>query len=221
MKETKSKWEPVTRIMDGINPIELGRYASYWYHKTPRRILHCLSYYKFAAKMIGHDKKVLDVGCNEGLGTYLIAKECGYAMGVDFDEEAIATAKKNYTGPFINFTCEDIIAKKPTDLWDAAVSFDVIEHITEEHTDGFMTAISSHLKEEGAVVIGTPSEISQTFASEISRRGNINVYSPQRFEALMQNYFDEVFLFAANDEVVHTGYLPLAHYLIALCCKKK
>jgi hypothetical protein len=33
----------------------------------------------------------------------------------------------------------------------------------------------------------------------------------------MQQYFDHVFMFSMNDEVVHTGYFPMAQYLFALC----
>jgi hypothetical protein len=29
------------------------------------------------------------------------------------------------------------------------------------------------------------------------------------------------FLFSMNDEVVHTGFAPVAHYLFAVCCQKK
>ena len=30
-----------------------------------------------------------------------------------------------------------------------------------------------------------------------------------------------LFSFSMNDEVVHTGFLPMAHYLIALCCEPR
>ena len=36
------------------------------------------------------------------------------------------------------------------------------------------------------------------------------------FKRFMQRYFHNVFLFSMNDEVVHTGFYPMAHYLIAL-----
>ena len=53
MKETKSNWECVTQeLMQDTPEINLGRYASHWFYKTPRRVLHSISYYKFAAKMI-------------------------------------------------------------------------------------------------------------------------------------------------------------------------
>jgi len=34
---------------------------------------------------------------------------------------------------------------------------------------------------------------------------------------VMERHFENVFLFSMNDEVVHTGFTPLAHYLFALC----
>jgi hypothetical protein len=37
----------------------------------------------------------------------------------------------------------------------------------------------------------------------------------------MERYFHAVFLFSMNDEVVHTGFAPMAHYLIAVCTGKR
>ena len=221
MEETKSNWNCVAEYMDGQEEIKLGRYASYWYLKTPGRFLHHLSYYKFAAKLIGSGKKVLDIGCNEGTGTWLIAKECGYAQGVDFDEEAINVARKNFVSDQIAFTSKNVLELPAKEEWDAIVNFDVIEHIMPENADLFVKNISDNLKPSGIAVVGTPSLISQEFASEISKRGHVNIYSHQRLEEQMRKFFDIVFIFAANDEVVHTGYLPLAHYFIAVGCKKK
>lgn len=221
MEETKSNWNCVTEYMDKQRPIDLGRYVSYWFHKSPRRMLHSLSYYKFAAKLAGKSKKTLDVGCNEGLGSWVLAKECGYCRGVDFDAEAISFAKRNFQSEIIDFTNDDILSLPGKEEWDAVVSFDVIEHIVPHHAPQFLSNIAAHLKPEGLVIIGTPSLISQQYASEISKKGHINVYSPERLESEMKEHFTFVFMFAANDEIIHTGYLPLAHYLICVGCKKK
>ncbi|HSX13982.1 MAG TPA: class I SAM-dependent methyltransferase [Chlamydiales bacterium] len=221
MKETKSNWACVADVMKQQPEIAFGRYVSYCYYKTPRRILHSISYYKFAAKLIGKEKRVLDVGCNEGIGTWVLAKECGFAKGVDFDAQAIETAKSNFPYPNIQFSAGDIFEGNPNEPWDAVLNFDVIEHIYPEHAEQFMGKLKSHVSDTGLVVIGTPSLVSQQFASEIAKKGHVNVYSPQRLEEMMARHFEFVFLFAANDEVVHTGYLPLAHYLIAIGCKKR
>jgi len=37
----------------------------------------------------------------------------------------------------------------------------------------------------------------------------------------MEKHFANVFMFSMNDEVVHTGYHKMAHYLLALCCTKR
>lgn len=221
MKETKSNWSAVTDYMKEGKPIEFGRYVSYWFYKTPRRMLHSQSYYKFAAKLIGQGKSVLDVGCNEGLGTYLLAKECGQAKGVDFDAEAIHFAKQNFLSENLTFSEEDILDASMTKQFDAVTSFDVIEHIYPENASSFIDAMKQSIDPNGLVIIGTPSLISQEFASPIAKKGHINIYSPERLEEEMKKHFRFVFMFAANDEVVHTGYLPLAHYLIAVGCGTK
>ena len=221
MEETKSKWSPVVELMQKHKPIELGKYFSYWFYHTPRRMLHCMSYYKFASKLIGPSKKVLDVGCNEGIGTYLLAKECGFAQGVDFDSEAIASANKNFREEEnLSFLEGDFFQFNSSMKFDAVVNFDVIEHIYPKNVNRFYQKIQSVLTDHGAVVIGTPSEISQKFASPISKKGHVNIYSAERLEEEMKRYFSYVFIFSANDEVVHTGYSPLAHYFLAVGCKK-
>jgi hypothetical protein len=46
--------------------------------------------------------------------------------------------------------------------------------------------------------------------------------APQsNFRRLMQKYFHNVFMFSVNDEVVHTGYHKMAHYLFAIGCSRR
>ncbi|HEY9841290.1 MAG: class I SAM-dependent methyltransferase [Candidatus Sericytochromatia bacterium] len=215
-------WDEVTDMMQGHAPVELGPYTSYWMRRSPRRTLHYLAYYKFAAKLIGTGKQVLDIGCAEGLGTWLLACECaGLAQGIDLDPELLAIAAANWPDPRVRFVCGDFLAQDWQADWDAAVSFDVIEHILPEHVESFWQQLRSGLRHDGIAIVGTPSEISQTYASEISRRGHVNIYSGERLEAEMRRHFHHVFMFVAHDEVVHTGFLPLAHYLIAVGCRKR
>jgi hypothetical protein len=66
-------------------------------------------------------------------------------------------------------------------------------------------------------VIGSPSLQSQVYASEGSKAGHVNCKDGREFRKVMERYFENVFLFSMNDEVVHTGFAPMAHYLFALC----
>jgi len=201
--------------------IELGPYFSHLFRDSPRRVLFTLAYYKFAAKMIGKNKRVLDLGCNEGLGTWLVAKECGFARGVDLDEEAITAAKINWpNNPSVEFSCSNFLEEQGSGDWDAVINFDVIEHILPQNVDSFWSFVSSSLKHDGIAIIGTPSLNSQQYSSPASKTGHVNVYSEDRLHTEMSDYFNHVFFFAGNDEVVHTGYLPMAQYFIGMGCKK-
>jgi 2-polyprenyl-3-methyl-5-hydroxy-6-metoxy-1,4-benzoquinol methylase len=216
---TDDRWLDVKRIM-GEKRIAFGRHLAHWFHRSPRRFLHSMSYYKFASKVIGSGKRILDVACGEGLGTWLLAVENGFAHGVDLDAEAIAQARRNFEDPRIRFSCEDFLEMTPS-AWDAVVNFDVIEHILPANASRFWEKIVACLDHDGVAVVGTPSLTSDQYANPISRAGHVNLYSGERLAEEMGRYFHHVFLFAANDEVVHTGFLPLAHYLIGVGCRKK
>jgi len=207
-------------IASSMPAVTLGRHVSYWFRNSPRRALHYLSYYKFAARMIGAHKRVLDLGCGEGLGTWILAAECGFARGVDLDENAIAIAQSNWTGERAEFLCQDALELVP-EPWDAVTNFDFVEHILPSHMDEYWSGLTNNLAPEGIAIIGTPNLTSQQYASPVSKLGHVNVYSGERLEEELSRYFTHVFLFAANDEVVHTGFSPMAHYLIAVGVKKR
>jgi len=50
---------------------------------------------------------------------------------------------------------------------------------------------------------------------------HVNVYKGEDFFAMLKQYFHHVFLFTQNDEIIHTGHLRMANYLIAVCSYKK
>jgi hypothetical protein len=45
---------------------------------------------------------------------------------------------------------------------------------------------------------------------------HVNCKSGPELRALLLRHFRTAFLFSMNDEVVHTGFSPLAHYLIGI-----
>ena len=77
------------------------------------------------------------------------------------------------------------------------------------------------LDENGIMIVGMPSLESQAYASPQSKAGHVNCKSGDDMKTLLNRYFHNVFLFSMNDEMVHTGFSPMAHYLMALCCGKK
>ena len=97
----------------------------------------------------------------------------------------------------------------------------MLEHIPAEREDVFIKNITAALDAHGVLIIGMPSLESQAHASPPSRAGHINCKRGPDLKALMERHFHNVFMFSMNDEVVHTGFSPMAHYLLALCCTKR
>jgi 2-polyprenyl-3-methyl-5-hydroxy-6-metoxy-1,4-benzoquinol methylase len=105
--------------------------------------------------------------------------------------------------------------------FDAAYSLDVIEHIPVSDEDRFVSNIAQSLTAHGMLVIGSPSIQSQAYASPPSKEGHVNCKDHRQLKSLLERYFHSVLIFSMNDEVVHTGFYPMAHYLFAVCADRK
>jgi cyclopropane fatty-acyl-phospholipid synthase-like methyltransferase len=141
---------------------------------------------------------------------------------VDFDPEFIASAKEIMSERW-PFTCflHNVLDKPVEGEFDAVFSLDVLEHIAPQDEDRFLTHMVAPLKSSGVAVIGSPSAQSQAHASEHSRSGHVNCKDQPELQRLMERYFQRVFMFSMNDEVVHTGFHAMAHYNLCLCSGKK
>ncbi|MFZ5866779.1 MAG: hypothetical protein ACOYXY_12930 [Thermodesulfobacteriota bacterium] len=84
-----------------------------------------------------------------------------------------------------------------------------------------MRNVLASLSDTGVLIIGTPSLESQRYATPASKAGHVNCKDHNGLRALMNRYFNNVFLFSMNDEVVHTGFYGMAHYLFALGVGKR
>lgn len=216
--ENKSHW--LVGKGKAKSVLSLGRNCAYWMRHSPRRMLRSMAYYKFAARMIGTCKTVLDIGCGEGLGTWLLAMECGNALGIDLDDQSIAIAKANWNSPKVSFECRNLFQCTAFG-YDGVVSFDALEHLPRDISSSYLKSVADHLVPEGVAIVGTANITGQQYALDITKMGCVNLYSSERLEMELRAYFKHVFIFAASDEVVHTGFLPMAQYLIALACFKK
>lgn len=78
--------------------------------------------------------RVLDAACGAGGGTQiLVGAERVHVTGYDYDEKAIAHARKTYTSPEITFLQQDLDEWQPLkDQCDVAVSFETIEHLKND-----------------------------------------------------------------------------------------
>jgi predicted SAM-dependent methyltransferase len=100
-------------------------------------------------------------------------------------------------------------------------ALDVLEHIKPADEQRFLKNMVTSLSAHGSMIIGMPSLESQVYASPMNKEGHVNCKTSPDLKETMRGFFHNVYMFSMNDEVVHTGYHKMAHYLFALCCGKK
>jgi 2-polyprenyl-3-methyl-5-hydroxy-6-metoxy-1,4-benzoquinol methylase len=200
----------------------LGLMSNQAWHDDPRHLLFLLARYKFVAKMLSGKKKVLEVGCADAFATRIVLQEVETITAIDFDPVFVADVHER-RDPDWRFDCKvyDMLDGPVLGGFDAAYSLDVLEHIPPAAEHRFVGNIAASLHNDGVLIVGSPSLQSQVYASKPSREGHVNCKDSKGMRMLMEAHFRNVFIFSMNDEVVHTGYYPMAHYLLALCVGRR
>ena len=103
-------------------------------------------------------------------------------------------------------------------LW---VSLDLIEYLEKETEDSYIKVIINYLSENGVCIIGTSNISSADYASEASKIAHINLYDFNRLKQLLLKYFEQAFCFGMNDEVLHTSFQEMSHYIFIVACTPK
>jgi 2-polyprenyl-3-methyl-5-hydroxy-6-metoxy-1,4-benzoquinol methylase len=200
----------------------LGLMVNQVWNEDPKRTLFTLARYKFVAKMLSGRKNVLEVGCADAFGTRVVQQAVGKVTATDFDPVFIADVQErmNPHWAFEAFV-HDMLAGPVPGTFDAAYALDVLEHIPEAEEQKFIGNIASSLSDDGVLILGMPSLESQGYASSQSKIGHINCKPGDAFKKTLEHQFRTVFVFSMNDEVVHTGFYPMAHYLLAVACHRR
>ena len=220
--ETKEpQYNLIFDVIEKHGLTQLGLMINESWNQDPKRTLFTLARYKFVAKMLADQDRVLEIGCADAFGTRLVQQVVNQVTAVDFDPVFIedVQSRKDPAWPLECFV-HDLLEGPVPGEFDAIYSLDVLEHIAPDQEAVFIQNALVSLKSTGVMIVGMPSLESQAYASPQSKAGHVNCKSGKDLKALMRQYFDQVFLFSMNDEVVHTGFYPMAQYLIALCCSK-
>lgn len=201
---------------------QIGPRTSHSIRTDAKHLLFTLSRYKFCAKMLEGKRNILEVGCGDAIGAPIILQSVERLCAVDIEPLVIEQNKaRNEFGARLDFACYDFTQAHPHEIFDAAYCLDVIEHIEPEKESLFLSNLAACIADDGVCIIGTPNIAANIYASQISRDGHINLKSGKTLKESLMRYFKNVFIFSMNDEVVHTGYTPMAHFLLALCAGKR
>jgi len=224
-KKTQTKepqYELLYEVVEKHGISKLGLMINESWNQDPKRTLFTLSRYKFVAKMFSGMSDVLEIGCADAFGTRIVQQTVNNLTAIDFDPIFIedVESRKNKNWPIECFV-HDLLDEPVPGKFDGIFCLDVLEHIDPKQESTFIINMISSLKDNGSVIIGLPSIESQEYASPQSKKGHVNCKSGEDFKQLMKKYFYNVFLFSMNDEVVHTGFDKMSHYLFTLCCGVK
>lgn len=221
-KSREPQYQICLDIAERNGVTKFGLMSNQVWQDDPRRLVFMLARYKFVAKMFTGMKNVLEIGCADAFGTRIVLQEVEHVVAADFDPVFVedVSTRHNERWP-IEVRLHNILDGPVPGLFDGVYSLDVLEHIVQECEGLFITNIANSLNDHGVAIIGSPSLQSQIYASPPSREGHVNCKDAVGLKKLMSQYFHNVFIFSMNDEVVHTGFYPMAHYLLALCCGKK
>ncbi len=201
---------------------QFGLMSSQVWRDDPRRLGIVLARYKFVAKLLVGCRRVLEVGCADAFGTRVVRQEVPEVVATDFDPVFIEQNRARGAERWpVEYRVHDMLAGPLAEQFDAAYALDVLEHIQPAEEDRFIRNITASLNPHGMCILGSPSIHSQAYASPQSKAGHVNCKDAAGLRELLFRHYHNVMIFSMNDEVVHTGFTPMAHYLFAVCCHRK
>lgn len=155
---------------------------------------YCLSLvhlkaYETAAEL-ARNKRVLDLGCNNGYGTELIARGAARVVGADVSPRSIEAARVRC--PALDFVLVDGTSLPfPDASFDAVFSFQVIEHI--EDPSPYLAEIRRVLVPGGFVMFTTPNrEIRLAPGMKPWNTFHVREYSGPELEQFLGRAFERV-----------------------------
>ncbi len=184
-------------------------------HPEIEAAIHCARY--AIAKPLVAGKRVLDIACGEGYGSYLL-KEAGAAsvVGVDIDEATIARCRESFQGPGLEFRvgrAEAVAEIFARGEFDVVISVETLEHLGDPET--FLRGIKHAVKDGGTVVITCPNDGWYYGDSGRSNPFHKSRYSFEDFKKLTSSVLGKKaqwslgtggFGFVSTPESIKTGY---------------
>lgn len=189
-------------------PQTLGEMTGYRWATDPKGLCFTLARYKFVAKMLEGRGKVLEVGCGDGWPSKIVQQCVGMLVCTDVRPADVP-----------HFRQHDMLSGPMSEQFDAAYALDVLEHVQPEAEGRFLANIAASVTDYAPVIIGMPSLESQQYASRLSKIGHVNCKTQAELKKTMARHFRTVLMFGMNDEVLHTGYGPMCHYILGLGIK--
>ena len=137
-------------------------------------------------------KKVLDLACGEGYGSYFLSQTAKSVLGVDISTESVTHAQETYKRPNLAFCTGSIIAVPPEagNAFDVIVCFEALEHIAEQ--DELLAEVKRLLTPGGMFIVSTPNK--PVYSEQGTRQNPYHVKELDfsEFEVLLRQSFEHL-----------------------------
>jgi len=153
--------------------------------------------YDFCKQFV-KNKKIIDLACGEGYGTYMLAKNAKSAIGIDIDEKTVVHAGKRYAESNLEYIRGLItdIPLKDQKTFDVAICLNAIEYISEH--DKLMENIIRILKDDGILIVSTPNKNIFKDEKKYFNTSYKKLFNSEDLEDLLKNYFGRIYLLGQN-----------------------
>ncbi len=161
----------------------------------PIRELQLAAYYNALEYVEG--RRVLEIGCGEGIGTSILATKAASVLAVDHSEEALRAARTRCNAGNLELA---LMRVPPIDLadgsFDGVICFQMIEHL--EEPDGLVVEIKRVLRDTGVALITTVNK-EETITDNPY---HLHEFSHQELQRLLEDHFGGVEMYGVfGDEL--------------------
>ncbi len=148
---------------------------------------HWLRYKASSPLTVG--KVVLDAACGEGYGSELLSRHAHRVTGLDIDPAAIKHAQTTYQKKNLEYIQGSISHLPfPDASFDVVISFETIEHVTEELQQQFIAEAHRVLKPDGLFIVSTPNRINYSERTGYHNEFHIHELTSTEFLTLLQPF---------------------------------
>jgi SAM-dependent methyltransferase len=179
---------------------------SSWLPKLSRKV-HLVRYEY--AKRYARNKKVLDLGCGYGYGSFILSSVAESVVGVDANIRAIQTAKLRYARNSLTFVQDDGLRflTNCRAKFELVTMFEFIEHVTRQRE--LIRAIWDSLEPSGVLILSTPN---RQYSALRHNPYHVKEFSLTELVWLISSLFEIVEL--GGQLPGQMAFLPLPYHLI-------
>lgn len=158
--------------------------------------------YKSVVKL-AQGKRIIDIACGEGYGTAMLAEAASEVTGIDIDVDTIGKAKEKYKKENLMYRVGSVENIPALDASvDMIVSFETIEHVSEELQQAFLKECARVLKPDGILIMSTPNREIYSDQYNYVNQYHIHEFYHDEFLQFIKQQFGYVNLYNQAFQVV-------------------